>query len=562
MIDLTVYLVECSLLLGVLYGIYWVLLRKGRLFTLNRFFLLSVFAGSFLIPLIDIDLASDDYTYIAAPATTLSDARTTYYEKMDEWMVSSATPTNSTPNVSYGEQVSSSWVLIGLISVYLTGLVLALIRMSWVYFTLMALKRKGDLEKRDGLTIVKLDQQMAPFSFMKCVFVSKDQAADTSFQQILDHERTHIRERHSIDLMIVQFLAALQWFNPAAWWLIKSLKTTHEYIADQKMITKGYSVVEYQTLLLQQLISNNSYGLVHNFNLTFIKKRIAMMKIQKISWTSKTQMVLATSLSLLIAFITVQCNAKLDQVTTVDNTEVVEATPLTLDLPVIAENGLKPKETEDAIVLEIRNSALYVDGQQTQIADLSSLAQKSISNQGVIILRIDKNQTMGFVRSVQDELREADRRKIVYAAVTANGKGQSLLMLLPPSPDAEGNRLPTLDDTYIKTNDISLLYVDLGAPISAEHADIVYHFVNEQREQQKSNYVVSAKFDDNDSFESYLANLQYIMEGFNRIYDERAQQLYGKSWWDIDRFVDDENKAQYHAVRKGIPRAISISERD
>lgn len=561
MIDLTVYLLECSLLLSLLYGIYWVLLRKGRLFTLNRFFLLTAFAGSFLIPLIDIDLPTQNYMYIEAPVTTLSDARLAYYEKMDEWMVASASSARASENQKQMQQ-STSWLLIGLISVYLTGMALSLIRMGWIYVTLMMLKRKGTLEERDGLTIVKLDQPMAPFSFLNYVFVSSDQAHEDSFRHILDHERTHIRERHSIDLMIVQFLAALQWFNPAAWWLIKSLKTTHEYRADQQMISKGYSVNEYQTLLLQQLISNNSYGLVHNFNLTFIKKRIAMMKIQKIGWTNKTQMALALSLGVMIAFITVQCNAKLDQVTPLDNSEEVEVAPLELDLPVIAGNGLKTHETEDVLVVEIRNSTLYVNGRQLQLSELSTVAQNSVSKQGAITLRVDRNQTMGFVRTVQDELRKADRRKIIYVAVTTNGRGQSLHMLLPPSPDAEGNKLPILDDAYIKANDISLLYVDLGSPISAEHADVVYHFVNEQRELERSNYVVSAKFDDKDRYESYLANLQYIHEGFNRIYDERARQMYGKSWWDIDRYLDDENRAQYNAVRKGIPRAISIAEGD
>lgn len=560
MIDLTVYLIESSLLLGVLYLIYWTMLRKGRLFTLNRFYLLAVFVLSFVIPLIDYELPSSasEYDYIEAPVSTLSDARLTYYENLNEWMTSSGARTG-TPTKASGDQ-SSSWILIGLISIYLTGMVLALMRIGWVYFALLQLKRKGTVERKGDLTLVKLNQEMAPFSFMGYVFVSGDQANETSFSHILDHERTHIREKHSIDLMIVQFLAALQWFNPAAWWLIKSLKTTHEYIADQQMISKGYSVVEYQTLLLQQLISNNSYGLVHNFNLSFIKKRIAMMKIQKIGWTSRTTMTLALSLSILIAIITVQCNAKLEQIDPQEEVEVSVITPAPADLPVIAKNGFKHTETENALVVTINPNGIFIHGREIAVSDIGTIASESINEQGVVILRIDRAQTMGLVRSVQNELRKADRRKILYSGVTADGLDQGLPNLLPPHPDSENNTLPFIDDAYIKANDIELLYLNLGVPATAEHTEAVYHFVREQMERQRSNYIVSAKFSDDDLFGDFLANLQYINEGFNRIYDERAKAMYGKGWWEIDRFQDEESRAQYHAVRKGIPRAISIAE--
>lgn len=559
MIDLTVYLVECSLLLCLLYSIYWVLLRKGRLFTLNRFYLLAVFAASFLIPLINVDLATEKYAYIEAPVTTLSDARMTYYEKMDEWMVPSAAPTTGSEN-TIQHQSKTSWLLVGLISLYLTGMALALIRMGWIYLTLLRLKRQGSLEERDGFTLVKLDQPIAPFSFFTYVFVSKEQVEESGFQQILDHERTHIRERHSIDLMIVQILAALQWFNPAAWWLIKSLKTTHEYRADQQMILKGYSVNEYQTLLLQQLISNNSYGLVHNFNLTFIKKRIAMMKIQKIGWTSKTQMALATSLSILIAIITVQCNSKIEQLGPEGINQEVVVEPLQVDLPIIAANGFKLNETDNAMVITVNKDGLFADGKVTSIDDLATLVKGSINGQGVVIMRINQNQTMGMIRSIQNELRLADRRKILYSGITANGRNQGLPILLPPPVNAE-NSLPEIDEAYIKEHDLELLYLNIGIPATAEHQATVYEFVVGQIERGRSNYVVSAKFDDDDLYKNYLANLQFLQEGFNQIYDERAKEMFGKGWWEIDRYLDDENRAQYNAVRKGIPRAISIAEK-
>ncbi len=560
MIELTVYLVECSLLLGLLYSIYWVLLRKGRLFTLNRFYLLTIFTGSFLIPLIDIDLATKKYTYIEAPVTTLSDARTTYYEKMDEWMVASASSKRVADNSYYG-QGKTSWLLVGLISIYLTGMTLTLIRMGWIYFTLMTLKRKGSLEERGGLTIVKLDQSMAPFSFMKYVFVSKEQTEEDAFQHILDHEQTHIRERHSIDLMIVQFLAALQWFNPAAWWLIKSLKTTHEYIADQQMISKGYSVVEYQALLLQQLISNNSYGLVHNFNLSFIKNRIAMMKIQKIGWTSKTQMALATTLSMLIAFITIQCNAKLDEQTLdVNEDPLVEFTPAVRP----DDHASTDKFGHDEFELLIVNDQLIYQDEVIEVSDLENLIHEArLKEFPTILLNIDANQKMRFVIDVQYELRRIDRRKILYGGRSENGSFSGIPMLLPPHPTelkVGVKPFPKIEEMETR-GEIVVERLDFSNGKGIDIQQQVYDFITPNIEQ-KLPYVVSAKATDEMTFQKYFENLSYINHGFNQYYQERADELYE----DVDFLRLDlknpEDKAKYNAIRKGAPRAISIAERD
>ncbi|CAE7945818.1 unnamed protein product, partial [Symbiodinium sp. KB8] len=234
--------------------------------------------------------------------------------------------------------------------------------------------------------------------------------------------------------------------------------------------------------------------------------------------------------------------------------------PLQVDLPVIAANGFELHETDNAIVITVNKDGLFADGKAVSIDDLGTIVRESVDERGVVIMRIDQNQTMGKIRSIQNELRLADRRKILYSGLTANGRHQGLANLLPPPANAE-NALPVIDEAYIKANDIELLYLNIGIPATAEHQATVYEFVVGQMERGRSNYIVSAKFDDDDLYKNYLANLQFINEGFNQIYDERAKEMYGKGWWEIDRYLDDENRAQYHAVRKGIPRAISIAEK-
>ena len=168
------------------------------------------------------------------------------------------------------------------------------------------------------------------------------------FDQILAHERTHIQQKHSIDLIFVQLLAAFFWFNPVIWRLIKSLKTTHEYIADKKIINSGYSLVEYQTLLLKQLISNNSFGLVHNFNLSFIKKRITMMKNKKSGWSGKVKVAMTIAITLIGGAIIIQCNSRIDE-----QVSLKSEIPSTLefaqgvDLPRLPETGYTIQRRSD-----------------------------------------------------------------------------------------------------------------------------------------------------------------------------------------------------------------------
>ena len=120
-------------------------------------------------------------------------------------------------------------------------------------------------------------------------------------------------------------------------------------------------------------------------------------------------------------------------------------------------------------------------------------------------------------------------------------------------------RIPSIDDDYAKEHDMDLLKIDLGNDLGIENQQQVYSFVKDQIAKRKSNYVVSVRHEDEDKYGEYLLNLTYIMEGFNQIYQERSQELFAKNFYDLDQ-ADPLEKEQYRAVRKGIPRAISVAE--
>lgn len=306
------YLLEASFVLAVLYGVYRLLLSKETFFSFNRFFLLAVLILSLLLPLVSFEVLNSEKSFINQQSMELGKARSSYHTSFENW---SEWPLGvPEDNTSWWEQDWGAWqiVMALVIVAYITGFIYHLFRVSLAYVRLYLLKKKLTVTDLDGLRVTHVPAHMAPFSFLNTVFIPVSIEDEEEYVQILAHEKVHIQQKHSIDLIFVQLAAAFLWFNPMVWLLYKSIKQTHEYIADKNMLRQGFSLVEYQSLLLKQLISNNSYGLVHNFNLSFIKKRITMMSIKESGWAGKSKAALAFILILATGTMTAQSNVMLD----------------------------------------------------------------------------------------------------------------------------------------------------------------------------------------------------------------------------------------------------------
>lgn len=308
--SLLLYLLESSVLLAVLYGLYLLLLRKETFFSFNRFFLIAILVFSVLFPLLNFDVSGPGSGTINEQISELGKARNSYYTTVENWSDQGAVSSANRPWWQFWVEDwnTANVIMASAVCVYVLGLFFLLLRHTSVYLKIYRLKKQLSFTNLSGLSVAKIPSHMAPFSFLNTVFMPDHIEDKSEFDQILAHEKTHIRQRHSIDLIFVQLAAAFFWFNPVVWLLIKSLKQTHEYIADKNMLRQGFSLVEYQSLLLRQLISNNSYGLVHNFNLSFIKKRITMMSIRESGWAGKLKAVVALSITLMMGMMTAQSN--------------------------------------------------------------------------------------------------------------------------------------------------------------------------------------------------------------------------------------------------------------
>lgn len=562
------YLMESSVMLACLYALYVLILRKETFFSLNRFYLIGIVLFSLFFPLLSFDF--DPAPVARLPIQEISKARMSYYDAFADWTYvhTQATTTLTQDTSHWFSELNWTQILLwALAGVYFIGVVVCLSRTVWTVQWIYGLIRRHPLVIHDGVKVVKVKNQLAPFSFLQYVFVHEKMIDTAEFDHILAHERTHVRQRHSFDLIFVQLLAAFFWFNPVIWRLIKSLKTTHEYIADNHILNEGYSLVEYQTLLLRQLISNNSYGLVHNFNLSFIKKRITMMKNKKSGLLGKAKVALALVVTLAFSTVMIRCNSEAEEQTPIGSKKSISNNFSDgVNLPVITgREGAYYATESDLLNFTVVNDQLTIDGVEHEVGDIAEvIASSDLTTNGIIALRVDQNQKMKMIRAIQTELRKANRRKILQLGQSPLGQIVESPMLLPPMPGQSfpgSPEMPKIDDAYAAENGIDILKIFLGKQADHTNHKKVYDFVKDQMAKGKSNYVVNTKFSDTDSYGTYLQNWVYIQEGFNQIYQERSQSMFGKNYLELNKDIPEE-KEQYDAIRKGIPRAISIAEPD
>jgi TonB family protein len=254
------YLLESVLILGLLAGFYRLVLHRETSFRFNRFYLLMSLLMAAIVPLITITIRTapapaEGEVYIGVLLSTVTVYAEAAREKVVPLLVESS---------------AFQWL-------YWVGCIGLLIRLGAGFIRLGGLSRRVTFTRFKGYKVADLPGQFNPFSFFNVVFVNQSRYSEEELQQIMVHELTHVRLKHSWDVLLLEVLLIVQWINPFAWWLRKLLKELHEFQADQTVLEKGYSAKDYKALLLFQATGARLLP-VNNFNQSLTKKRFAMMK--------------------------------------------------------------------------------------------------------------------------------------------------------------------------------------------------------------------------------------------------------------------------------------------
>lgn len=261
MTNFLLYSLQVSLVFGVLYAIYYMLLRKLTFHALNRFVLLLSIPISLLLPLVGLMLPKIPKQLLTIPA----------FEAFQEHTQTVVSAINTTSNTT--DNTIDYLTIIGII--YVLGIGISCFRIRYQLIKMYHLKKKGEIVHYPSYTLVYTNIKEV-CSFYRWILVPKDFNMATS-SLILSHEVAHIKYRHTLDSLLTAFFIAVFWYNPLVYCYRKSLKALHEFQADAYVLKQKIKTSTYLTTLLSHITTNNTTHLYHYFNHHIIKKRIDMI---------------------------------------------------------------------------------------------------------------------------------------------------------------------------------------------------------------------------------------------------------------------------------------------
>ena len=249
------YIIKSAMALALLYACIIPLLEKETFHRLNRILILGCLIMSFAIPLVHFTGGTNPTVDMVRQAVLLPEVLI---------------------NGNASEQSVWSWADI-MTCIYIIGVV-AIFLMTVVQTAslILRLRKCEHITDNRGNTIVLTDCATSPFCLFHYIVMSRDDYANNrSF--ILTHEQEHIRLRHYIDLIILQFATIIQWFNPFVWLIGKNLKAIHEFEVDEAVLNKGIDATQYQKFLVVKAVGNRLQPFANNLNKESLKRRIIMM---------------------------------------------------------------------------------------------------------------------------------------------------------------------------------------------------------------------------------------------------------------------------------------------
>ena len=347
-----IYILKSSVCLVLFYLFFRLLLSKETFHRFNRMALLGVLFFSLLIPCIEVTTRHQ----VEVQQAVLSIEQLLLMAELE------ATPANVG---AVQETPTISWVQIVLL-VYLAGILFLVCRNIYSLICLFRLVHSGKHEKLEkGVTLVVHNQEIAPFSWMKYIVISRKDLEENG-REILIHEMAHIHHRHLVDLLVADICIFFQWFNPGAWLLKQELQNIHEYEADETVINEGVNAKEYQLLLIKKAVGTRLYSMANSFNHSKLKKRITMMLKEKSNpWARlKYLYVLPLAAIAVTAFARPEISEKMEEISAVkvnDLAEIVQEKVLQDTVKVskdekkdaLVVTGVKSKEEEEIVIFEV-----------------------------------------------------------------------------------------------------------------------------------------------------------------------------------------------------------------
>ncbi|MDI5899000.1 energy transducer TonB [Flavobacterium yafengii] len=259
------FLIKSTITLFVLLAVYYLFLEKEKIHVFNRFYLLFSLVFSMILPFITIEVIQE----IAQPTVNPGNIQ-----------------------ILQGNAVileETNYLAIGLWSLYgLVTLILAIRFISNINKISSKMKSNTPIDYKNAKLIL-VPEKTLPHTFLNTIFINETEYNNRQIEaELYTHELTHVTQKHTLDILFIEILKTVFWFNPVFIFYKKAIQLNHEFLADEKVVNSYNNVPFYQSLLLSKANENQTFYLASNLNYLITKKRLLMMT----KTTSKTEALL------------------------------------------------------------------------------------------------------------------------------------------------------------------------------------------------------------------------------------------------------------------------------
>jgi TonB family protein len=282
---LLIYMIKAAICLAVFYIVYTIMLCRDTMYGRNRAFIMLSVVSALTLPCITIE--------------TNAPVGSVFFGKTLSEVLIAGTPGQTLSGS--GRIFLNGWPDM-LLMIYITGLII---------FSLGFLVNIAELglliakNRSAGSKIIRFHGlNTAGFSAVGYIFINS-RLSETDAAEILKHEENHLAHHHFLDILFMEIVKVIQWFNPFIHFFDRSLRAVHEYQADEGCLSSGVPVLSYQQLLMNQVFKTRAFNITNSFsNPTLIKKRMIMMtkRRSKTLANLKLLMVLPVIAILLVTF--------------------------------------------------------------------------------------------------------------------------------------------------------------------------------------------------------------------------------------------------------------------
>ena len=261
-----IILLKINLVLILFSATYYLVLRRLTFYSINRMFLLFGILFSSAYPFINLTEFFADRKAVPAFVPRLNQQVSQLVQQ---------------------DAVSVFWQVLTLL--FYVGVLVMALRLLIQFISLYKMHKNSSPDRLADYKVRILNDQVSPFSFWQTIYINPRLHKRQDLNNILEHEKVHVEEWHTVDIILAEICVVFYWFNPGVWLMKKAVRENIEFITDAKILKKGIDKKAYQYSLLDVGTLQPSVAIVNNFNLSDLKKRIKMMNAKRSSKVNLTR---------------------------------------------------------------------------------------------------------------------------------------------------------------------------------------------------------------------------------------------------------------------------------